>query len=188
MPLFNASVLNYFSPMQDSDETDGMGTAKSVADASGRLPCTNDALRRATRQLGILYDEAFAPTGLKATQLGLLWRIESLGGDHGPTLLALARRLDVGVSALTHALRPLVRNGLVSLSADARDKRSKHAALTKTGRDMLNQGIALWADANARVERLLGAPAAATLRAIANEVASDEFAAAFKADRNAADV
>ncbi|MFC3694594.1 hypothetical protein [Chenggangzhangella methanolivorans] len=67
-----------------------------------------------------------------------------------------------------------------SSCADARDKRSKHAALTTAGRDKLGHGIALWVDANARVERLLGAPAAATLRAIAEEVASDDFAAAFK--------
>lgn len=169
--------------MQADDGLDALDGPKLCAEAGGRLPCTNDALRRATRQLSVLYDEAFAPTGLKATQLGLMWRIGCLDGEQGPTLLELARRLDVGVSALTHALRPLVRDGLVELRADARDKRSKRAALTAAGRGRLDQGRILWADANERVERLIGAPAAATLRAIANQVASEEFAEAFKSAR-----
>lgn len=83
------------------------------------LACTNTALRRAARQLGHLYDEAVAPTDLKATQLGLLSQIDSLGGDDGPTLQALAERLAIRISALTHALRPLVRDSLVELRPDA---------------------------------------------------------------------
>ena len=60
-----------------------------------------------------MYDEALAPIGLKATQAGLLAQIGGLtgsGGQEGPTLHDLAERLAIGNSALTHALRPLVRD------------------------------------------------------------------------------
>ncbi|ACL61224.1 transcriptional regulator, MarR family [Methylobacterium nodulans ORS 2060] len=144
------------------------------------LPCTNNALRRATRQLGALYDEAFAPTGLKGTQLLLMWRIAELGGEGGPTILSLSEQLAVGISALTHALRPLVRDGLVELRPDAQDRRSKRATLTALGRKRLDEGILLWSAANRRVETLLGPASAQVLRAIADQVASEEFASAFR--------
>ncbi|WP_238180126.1 MarR family winged helix-turn-helix transcriptional regulator [Methylobacterium haplocladii] len=137
-------------------------------------------MRRATRQLGALYDEAFAPTGLKGTQLLLMWRIAELGTEDDPTLLALADRLAVGVSALTHALRPLVRDGLVVLRTDAQDRRSKRASLTALGRTRVAEGALLWSTANRRVETLLGPAAAQMLRDTADRVASEEFAAAFR--------
>lgn len=148
----------------------------------GGLPCTNDALRRATRQLAILYDEVFLPTGLKATQLGLMLRIDRLGGVKGPTLQALASGLGIGVSALTHALRPLVRDGMVDLRTDERDRRSKRAVLTTLGRRHLDDGGRLWEKANERVEALLGTEDAGTLRALAERISSDAFVRAFRSD------
>ena len=60
------------------------------------LVCTNSVLRRAARQLGHLYDEALAPLGLKATQVGLIAEIGKLSAaaadkrEEGPTLQDLA--------------------------------------------------------------------------------------------------
>jgi hypothetical protein len=45
----------------------------------------------------------------------------------------------------------------------------------------------LWAGANDRVEEVLGPDSAATLRALADEVASDEFLVAYGAGDNSAD-
>lgn len=149
----------------------------------GELACTNSALRRAARQLGHLYDEAVSPTDLKATQLGLLFQIDSLGGDDGPTLQTLAERLAIRISALTHALRPLVRDGLVKLRPDAHDKRTKHAGLTTLGRNRLDDGIMLWAAANRRVEAVLGSTSARMLRTLADQVSSKEFLDAYKSAR-----
>jgi hypothetical protein len=42
----------------------------------------------------------------------------------------------------------------------------------------LSQALVLWANANNRVEVVLGRDSAATLRSLADEVASDEFLAA----------
>jgi DNA-binding MarR family transcriptional regulator len=152
----------------------------ALSDALGELACTHTALRRAARRLGRLYDEAVASTGLKATQLGLLSQIDDLGGEHGPTLQALAERLAIGISSLTYALRPLVRDGLVELRQDARDKRTKHAVLTPLGAQRLTEGFALWAVANRRTDVVLGQGAASKLRALADEVSSRGFLEAYK--------
>ncbi|MGR4871178.1 MarR family winged helix-turn-helix transcriptional regulator [Variovorax sp. LARHSF232] len=147
----------------------------------GRV-CTNTALRLAARRLGQLYDEALAPLELKATQLALIAEIHKrMGADQqGPTLQDLADRLAIQLSALTHALRPLVRDGFVELRPDAKDRRTKHGVLTPLGKTRLSEAVVRWAAANDRVEAVLGPASAASLRALADQVASDAFLAAYK--------
>jgi DNA-binding MarR family transcriptional regulator len=98
-----------------------------LGSALGGLACTHMALRQAARRLGALYDDAVAETGLKATQVGLMVKIEGL---RDPALQDLAQAAAIGLSSLTYALRPLVRDGLVVLTPNAADRRTKHAALT----------------------------------------------------------
>lgn len=169
--------------MSKSDDSTLEHDAPSIdlSDALGELACTHTALRHAARRLGHLYDEAVSPTGLKATQVGLLSQADLLGGKDGPTLQALAERLAIGISSLTYALRPLVRDGLIELRQDAQDKRTKHAWLTALGRKRLAEGMTLWAAANRRTEIVLGHDAASKLRALADEVSSREFLAAYQA-------
>ena len=151
-------------------------------------PCNNTALRLAARRLGNLYDDALECAGLKSTQFALMVEIARLGAAAdglAPTLQDLAARLAIQISALTHAMRPLVRDGLVMLQPDPSDGRAKRAALTDAGMRRLETGAAHWADANARVEAVLGTDAAATLRALADQVSSDEFLAAYNQARPA---
>jgi len=153
----------------------------------GRV-CTNTALRLAARRLGQLYDEALAPLDLKATQLALIAEIAKLTGtdQQGPTLQDLAARLAIQLSALTHALRPLVRDGLVELRQDAQDRRTKHGVLTPLGKARLSEAVVRWAATNDQVEAVLGPVSAANLRALADQVASDEFLVAYRAESEAA--
>jgi DNA-binding MarR family transcriptional regulator len=156
---------------------------KSGAKASeilAGIACTNRALRLAARQLTNLYDEALEPTELKATQAALLAQIEKLTADHGPALQDLADRLAIRISALTHALRPLVRDGFIELRKDDEDARTKRAVLTRSGKARLRKALVLWDIANRRVEAVLGPAAAATLRRLADEVASDKFLTDYK--------
>ncbi len=185
--LFNGAVLNYFAWMKKKRKSSAsIGDLDQpeidVRDVLAVLVCANTALRRAARQLGHLYDEALAPLDLKATQVGLLAEIERLrdnDGQEGPTLQDLAARLAIGISAVTHALRPLVRDGLVTLRQDAEDGRTKHGVLTSLGRARLREALVLWDAANRRVEGVLGIASAETLRNLADEVASQEFLDAY---------
>jgi DNA-binding MarR family transcriptional regulator len=176
-------VPNYFKGMRQGDDSTIEQDASDIdlSEALGELDCTHTALRHAARRLGHLYDEAVSPIGLKATQLGLLSQTDRLGGEDGPTLQALAERLAIGISSLTYALRPLVRDGLIELRQDAHDKRTKHASLTALGRKRLAEGITLWGAANRRTEIVLGHDSASRLRALADEVSSREFLEAYKA-------
>ncbi|SDO70443.1 transcriptional regulator, MarR family [Rhodoferax sp. OV413] len=184
----NSAVLNHFENMGITKDLMDVKNSpdKPAADEQdilGGRVCTNTALRVAARRLGQLYDEALAPLGLKATQLALISEIDKLMGadQQGPTLQDLATRLAIQLSALTHALRPLVRDGIVELRQDAKDKRTKHGVLTSLGKTLLSEAMVGWAAANDQVEAVLGPASAANLRALADQVASDEFLLAYKA-------
>ncbi len=160
--------------------TPSKSTGVTIAD----LACTNTALRRAARRLGQLYDDAMGPAGLKATQAAMLSSIEEFSAQSphkGPTLQILAERLGVQISALTHALKPLLRDGLVKVRQDDVDRRTKHAILTAAGKARLKEAIRLWAEANNRVEAVLGPGSAQMLRALADNVSSEAFLESYKA-------
>lgn len=163
------------TPALNDDLNEATADAQDVL---GELACTNTALRRAARRLGQIYDEALAPLELKATQAALLAEIGRLTGPEsaeGPTLQELAARLAIQISALTHAMRPLVRDGLVALRQNEVDRRTKHSVLTPLGKERLKKALLLWATANRRVEDVLGSASAVALRQLADQVASEEF-------------
>jgi DNA-binding MarR family transcriptional regulator len=67
---------------------------------------------------------------LKATQCILLTQIYDLGS---PTMAELANGLLMDLSATRHSLGPLIRDRLVRLRVDPKDRRVKRATLTPTG-------------------------------------------------------
>ena len=147
------------------------------------LSCTHTSLRRAARQLTQLYDGALAPAGLTSAQALLVAQIDELAatsGGAGPSLQTLSKRLSIQISALTHALRPLVRDGLVVLSTDANDGRIKRAALTEQGQRQTQLMYELWRETNRRIEATMGEGMAEQLRLLANRVASPNFLSGFR--------
>ena len=94
--------------------------------------CNATALRKASRRLSQLYDDALAPSGLRGTQFAILAEVAGRGSDP-PTMAELAAALVVDRSALGHNLRPLERDGLVALRTDAQDRRRRHVVLTGRG-------------------------------------------------------
>jgi len=140
--------------------------------------CNNSMLRRASRMLSQLYDDALAPSGLRATQHGLLAQIQIMDG---PTLRQLSEEIVMDLSALGHTLKPLIRDGYVALVPDDRDGRVKHATLTKAGKKKLEQTTRLWSEAQQRFEAVFGEKRAASLRDVLQELSSEDFRAAFKA-------
>ncbi|GJD51363.1 hypothetical protein OPKNFCMD_4117 [Methylobacterium crusticola] len=147
-----------------------------MTDTPRPTACSNASLRRATRRLSQLYDEAIAPSGLRATQFGLLAQLRQLGE---PTMGALAEVLVMDLSALGHTLRPLTRDGLVRVVVDPRDRRSRRVTLTEEGEARFRAAGRLWRGAQARFEATFGSEKAAQLRALLDEVASRDFEAAF---------
>lgn len=72
------------------------------------------------------------------------------------SLLAMDR------TTLTAALKPLERRGLVKVSQDPSDRRSRVLTLTGKGQDLLIRALPLWEQTHREVEELVpdGDPAA----------------------------
>ncbi|HEX7666667.1 MAG TPA: MarR family winged helix-turn-helix transcriptional regulator [Polyangiaceae bacterium] len=140
--------------------------------------CHASALRGASRRLSQIYDEELAPSGLRGTQFSVLVRIERRGSA---SLNELADDMAMDRSTLGHNLRPLERDGLVSLGVDPADRRSRTITLTAEGKKKLADARPLWLKAHTRFETAFGADRAAKLRALLREIASDEFLASMTA-------
>jgi DNA-binding MarR family transcriptional regulator len=139
--------------------------------------CNFTALRKATRRVSQLYDVALAPSGLRSTQRSILIHIARAGA---PTMGALAADLVLDRSALAHNLKPLERDGLVSVTPDPQDKRSRLVRLTPLGEAKLAETKELWVIAQHRFEAAFGTDQARALRATLGLIASTEFEQAFE--------
>ncbi|TGD94820.1 MarR family winged helix-turn-helix transcriptional regulator [Methylobacterium nonmethylotrophicum] len=146
--------------------------------------CSNAALRRATRRVGQLYDDALAPSGLRTTQYGLLAMIRGLGA---PTMGELAEAMVMDLSGLAHTLKPLTRDGYVSVVPDPQDRRARRITLTSAGAAKIKEATPLWRSAQARFEAAFGPDRADLLRDLLWHLASPDFQEAFGAQGAGAD-
>jgi DNA-binding MarR family transcriptional regulator len=138
-----------------------------------RNRCNCSALRKASRRLSQLYDSALAPSGLKSTQFAIFAEIDRRISEP-PTMRDLADALVMDQSTIGQNLRPLERDGLISLEQDATDRRRRHAKLTRKGRSRFAAAQPLWNAVQARFESSFGKQEAADLRAVLLKIARDQ--------------
>ena len=114
--------------------------------------CTAQRLRRASRTIGRIFDQAIAPSGLRETQFSLLIAL-SLFGE--APLLRVAEELSLDRTTLTRNLQPLERAGLVT-SSPGKDQRVRLLRLTEAGQRALQRAYPLWEEAQSKVVKALG--------------------------------
>ncbi|RDD61189.1 MarR family winged helix-turn-helix transcriptional regulator [Ferruginivarius sediminum] len=110
-------------------------------------------VRRAARAVARRYDEALRSLGITNGQFSLMM---ALNRPAPPTMGEVARVLAMDRTTLTANLKPLERRGLVEVTQDPADKRSRRMALTPSGRELLATALPLWRDAQSESARLLG--------------------------------
>ena len=114
--------------------------------------CTCFNLRKAARAVTQLYDEAFRPLELRATQVSLL----AMLSDQEPiTMTRLAERMGMDRTTLTRNLKPLIAQGLAATEA-GEDRRERTVALTAMGDERLRQAQPIWRDLQLRMAGGLG--------------------------------
>jgi DNA-binding MarR family transcriptional regulator len=109
-------------------------------------------LRRASRAVTRLYDQALEPGGLRSTGFVALTVVEAEGEM---TLPKLAVRLGVDRSTLTRNLAPLRKAGLLEV-VQRGVARTGTARVTAKGRAALKRCVPLWHDAQTRFEAAVG--------------------------------
>lgn len=134
--------------------------------------CNATALRKASRRVSALYDEALKEIGLKTTQFAILAEL-GRRADEPPTMRQLADALVMDRSGLGHTLRPLERDAYLEFREDEVDRRRRHVVLTRKGSDALARGRVLWRRAQDRFDAVHGADEAAGLRRVLLGLAGD---------------
>ncbi|CDZ42856.1 MarR family winged helix-turn-helix transcriptional regulator [Neorhizobium galegae] len=158
--------------MTDKDRQDKQGQTEDGI----WLHCSNSAVRRASRHLGQLYEDAMGDIDLKGTQFSLMSQIAR---SNEPTLKNLAEAMVMDLSALGHTLKPLIRDGLVQLVPDAQDRRAKRVRLTDMGAATQRDLTARWQIAQDRFDKAFGKEKSEELRRTLAFISSNEFAEAF---------
>jgi DNA-binding MarR family transcriptional regulator len=134
--------------------------------------CSVMALRKATRHLSQLYDDALAPAGLTVMQFGLLTELARYG-TKAPTLTELAKVMVMDRSGLGHTLGPLERDGYITIVADTEDRRWRRIVMTARGRTLQNKAFALWEKAQKRFSEVIGHGEVAKLQSRLLAIAHD---------------
>lgn len=119
-------------------------------------------IQRAARALARRFDEALKPVGLTSGQYSLLM---ALNRPYPPAIASVAQLLAMDRTTLTAALKPLSREGLVDISVDPDDRRSRLLALTDKGRAVLAAAVPLWRETHTEIESGLAPLSPDVLRA-----------------------
>ncbi len=114
--------------------------------------CVCASLRRVTRSVTQLFDDALRPSGLRATQFNILSTIQVCGEA---TVTQLTTLLLIDQTTLTRGLALLERSGLLK-AVPKPDGRLKSVRLTRKGEQTLAKALPLWAAAQEQVISRIG--------------------------------
>ncbi|HEX8813462.1 MAG TPA: MarR family winged helix-turn-helix transcriptional regulator [Terracidiphilus sp.] len=109
-------------------------------------------VQRAARSLARRFDEALRPFNLTNGQFSLLM---SLNRPEPPSMAPVASLLAMDRTTLTAALKPLERRGLIKISPDPADRRSRILILTAKGKKLLASAMPTWQSTHNEIEKLL---------------------------------
>jgi DNA-binding MarR family transcriptional regulator len=118
-------------------------------------------LQRAARALARRFDDALRPLGLTSGQYSMMM---ALNQPAPPSIGAVASILCVDRTTMTAALKPLERRGLVTVSVDNSDRRSRRLKLTAAGRALLARAVPVWRRTHAEIDGLVPHAGAERLR------------------------
>ncbi|WP_223477598.1 MarR family winged helix-turn-helix transcriptional regulator [Oricola indica] len=112
-------------------------------------------LQRAARKVARIFDDAFRPLGITNGQFSLLI---SLNRPEPPVMGDVAALLALDRTTLTANLKPLERRGLVVVSPDPNDRRSRRLALTAEGEELMNRAYPIWRETHALIDKMIADP------------------------------
>jgi DNA-binding MarR family transcriptional regulator len=119
--------------------------------------CACLVLRRAGRMATQIFDAHLQPAGLTIGQFGVMTQIygNSLAGPP-LTMKELSGAIGMDPTTLNRMLKPLEAQGLVGVTPDPRDRRTRCVQLTPSGQARLAEAMPLWRAADEELRRTLG--------------------------------
>ena len=133
---------------------------KEISRKTGET-CVCFNLRKASRLLSQIYDQALKPANLKATQFSLLMAV---AGREATTIGKLARPLGMDRTTLSRNARILAKKGLIIIE-EGEDRRQQSIRLTEAGVSALMKALPLWENVQQSLSSELGEERILTLLA-----------------------
>ncbi len=133
---------------------DGNIASLSAAEigASASANCIALRVRRMSRIITRIYDDALRPYGITASQYTLL---TILAQQDGITAVEIGHDLDIEKSTLSRNLKRLVALGLIEMDAPA-GRRGRGLHLTATGEEVVKLAFPVWNTTQERVKSIVG--------------------------------
>jgi DNA-binding MarR family transcriptional regulator len=122
-------------------------------DALPTLVCACASLRRASRAVTQMYDEALRGSGVHPTQFTMLWTLLKKGDT---------RQGDLGVflatdsTTLSRTLKPLQKDGLIAVKP-GKDARERVLSITPKGRALVDKVRPVWEAVQSKLQSSIGA-------------------------------
>ncbi|MEK1907530.1 MAG: MarR family transcriptional regulator [Pseudomonas sp.] len=128
--------------------------------------CLCTKLRRASRSVTKLYDDALDAVGINVAQYSLLKHLQRL---RQPSITTLAEALGLDRSTLGRNLKVLQGKGLVLLSG-GEDQRNRLVSLSEAGKARLAQALQAWEQAQVQLTERMGGERRALLLELLGEL------------------
>ncbi|MDB5588104.1 MAG: MarR family transcriptional regulator [Devosia sp.] len=128
--------------------------------------CLCIAVRKASRRMTTVYDDALAPVGINLAQYSLLKKIRRMAPV---SLTDLGAAMDLDRSTIGRNVKVLDRMGLTQ-AITGKDHREATVELSETGQGVLTTAIPLWERAQEQINTRLGADKVAQLEQLLAEL------------------
>ncbi|ORA38309.1 MarR family winged helix-turn-helix transcriptional regulator [Mycobacterium aquaticum] len=145
-------------------------TKKAEIDVPSRCNCAR--LRRATRIVTRFYDQCLADAGIGVNQFTILGYLK----NNGPLrMMALAELLAMDRATIGHNLKPLERDGFLTITVDETDRRARMVGITDSGLAKVAEARPYWDAAQEEFETTFGSAESAQLRRMLDDVADQHL-------------
>jgi len=121
-----------------------MPPTHTTLDLTGTGYCASFHLRRTARAVTRMFDAALQDSGIRSTQFSILVGI----AKHQPVAIgALADVMILAPTTLTRSLRPLEKEGLITIS-ERSTMRQRFLSMTPKGERALERSVVVWRKAH----------------------------------------
>ena len=115
--------------------------------------CVNFNLRKAMRAVSQHYDKILAPAKLRCTQFTILTILSRMGTM---TVTDLAENLVMDRTTLTRNLKPLEKEGYLTILPNVSDRRTRNIAITRVGKKAQETAMPYWRQAQNEMIAFMG--------------------------------
>ena len=129
--------------------------------------CLNLELRKSARIVTHFYESRLTEVHLKSGQFSILRAVSFLKQTTNKELQCI---LVLDQTTLSRSLKPLIRDGLLTIKAKPEDQRVKLISLSNEGRKTYDKALPLWLKAQSEIKATIGQEEAEKIQSLSKKL------------------